>query len=403
MTTSLSLHVVFHVPQGLEYIAIADIRESLEFKSTESVSYSSEPNTGRIHLMIRTTTPYEFIQSIKTASLLSVYSIMLVVSEAKIPESVFQNTEQTCEFINHMTLNGQWKTALETTLLLMDSQNPTFRASFHKGQLKHKVKSQELAGCIGYAFCEVHPDWKVKLTDYDQEVIALWFHSKEKLILDRLNVSHEAKDKENPVVILMGLTIPIKDPKYRNRIHVGRTSLNTCIAYCLVKLVNPQPGQVILDMCCGTGTIPIEGASKYPDTLWLGSEVRPDTLSLKAKGNLQYSGINNVELMMGDGRRLCLRKGCVDTVVCDWPWGLREASYSAIQKLYPKFIKEISKVLPTHGKAYIVTQGLKLMNRVLAYPWCIDMWITNNIIPITIGGYDVYLYILTKKRDATTC
>ncbi|KAL0090954.1 putative RNA methylase family UPF0020-domain-containing protein [Phycomyces blakesleeanus] len=401
MSNPQSLHVVLHVPEGLEFVAVDDIKESLKGKITEEATFLSEPKTGRVHLMVQTTKPSQIIQSLKSATLLSVYSVTLVVSETNIPQSTFDDPQLTYDFTNDVTLASPWENALEAVSIASGSNSsdlaPTFRATFHKGQLKNSAQSQKLAGYIGFAFSQRHPDWKVKLTEYDQEVVALWFRSTEKAMLERL-ASCADHGEDGHIVLLLGLTIPIKDPKYRNRVHVGRTSLNPCIAYCLARLADPKPGQVILDMCCGTGTIPLEGASKYPSTMWIGSEVNLRTLCVKAKGNLEHSGVNNVDLMVGDGRCLALRSGCIDTVVCDWPWGLREGSYSAIQKLYPKFIKQIGRVLPTHGKALIVTQGQKLFNRVLAYSWSKDMWTTDSIIPIGIGGYDVYLYILIKKE-----
>ena len=46
------------------------------------------------------------------------------------------------------------------------------------------------------------------------------------------------------------------------------------------------------------------------------------------------------------------------------------------------------RVLKPDGKAYIVTQGQKLMNRVLDYDWCKKMWTVDEILPIGISGLD---------------
>lgn len=67
--------------------------------------------------------------------------------------------------------------------------------------------------------------------------------------------------------------------------------------------------------------------------------------------------------------------------------------------MYPKFMKQMWIALKTYGKAYIVTQGHKIMTYVLKYDWCESMWNIDEIIPIGIGGLDVYLYILSKKPN----
>lgn len=67
--------------------------------------------------------------------------------------------------------------------------------------------------------------------------------------------------------------------------------------------------------------------------------------------------------------------------------------------MYPKFMKQMWIALKPYGKAYIVTQGHKLMSYVLNYDWCNSMWHTDQIIPIGIGGLNVYLYILSKQPN----
>ncbi|KAI8385030.1 S-adenosyl-L-methionine-dependent methyltransferase [Radiomyces spectabilis] len=385
MSDLISVNVLFHVPEGLEFVAVDDIKEGLAGQCTNN-SFDAPPKTGRVHLRCSAVNLEALIEALKTSRFLSVDKVTLILSESKIPASTFANTDETYEFVANATRSTPWASALA---ILDLPSTPSFRATFYKGQLKHSGKSQELAGWIGYAFSEHYADWKVNLTQYNVDVVGIWFRSE-------TDVDAAKPSSECEPTLLMGLNVPVPDPKYRNRVHLGRTSLNPCIAHCLTRLADPKPGQLILDMCCGTGTIPIEGASKYPNTLWIGSEVHPKTLCMKAKGNMEHANLKNVELMLGDGRRLHFRDGCIDTVVSDWPWGLRESTYAQIQKLYPKFVRQMGNVLRVGGKALVVTQGQKLMNRVLAYPWCVAMWHTQAIIPIGIGGYDVYLYILQK-------
>ncbi|KAG0163414.1 hypothetical protein DFQ30_000195 [Apophysomyces sp. BC1015] len=302
---------------GLELVAAEDIKESIADKVTGEIVYVSEAKTGRVHLITNSNELSSLVNVLRTVHILSVYSIIIVASEQIIPSHVFSNVEDTYEFVSSATESTDWDSILNIAVPTQSENSPpTFRASFHKGQLKHGAKSQELAGYVGFAFNNIYPNWKVKLTKFDQEVVAVWFQSSERVLLDRLIKENEnVAEQDAPILTLFGMSIPIPDPKYRNRLHLGRTSLNPCIAYCLSKLANPTSGQVVLDMCCGTGTIPIEGASRFRDTLWIGSEVKVKTLSLKAQGNVHHAGLTNVELMLGDGRQLCLREGCVDIVV----------------------------------------------------------------------------------------
>ncbi|RCI05719.1 THUMP domain-containing protein 3 [Rhizopus stolonifer] len=210
---------------------------------------------------------------------------MLIASEAVIPAEIFQEADPTCQFITRVTEEADWKELIQEST----ERIPTFRATFRKGSIKHKVPSQEIAGYVGAAFGTVYSHWKVKMTGFDYEIMSVWFQSSDPQLLSRLS----AEDSNN-VILLVGLNIPIQDQKHRNRVFFGPTSLNPCIAYCLAMIADPKPGQIVFDMCCGTGTIPIE---------------------------------------------------------------------------------------------------------VLRYDWCKKQWSTDKVIPIGIGGYEVYLYILSKKSD----
>ncbi|KAG1298431.1 hypothetical protein G6F60_004208 [Rhizopus arrhizus] len=366
------IHILFRVPEGLEFIAAKDIKDAIVNSTiVRDPAYSWDNKTGHVHLFCSVKNIKDFKSHIQSIKLLSVYSVMLIASEAIIPTPIFKETDSTCQFISKVTKEGDWKSLID------EDSSKTFRATFKKGSIKHQVPSQEIAGYIGAAFGDQYSHWKVKMTEFDYEIMSVWFHSSDDILLNRLSA------KESGIILLVGLNIPIKDQKHRNRVFFGPTSLNPSIAYCLTMLADPQPGQIIFDICCGTGTIPIEVKSK--------------TLTEKARGNLSHTDLDNAELLLSDSRKLCFRDGIVDTIVSDWPWGLRENSFQQIQGLYPKFIKQMYRILKNEGKAYIVTQGQKLMNTVLRYDWCKKQWLVNDIIPIGIGGYEVYLYILSKR------
>lgn len=187
--------------------------------------------------------------------LLCIYSVTLVASESVIPADVFSELQPTYDFITDQTKAAPWSSVIDEKPNKEGDDDITFRATFKKEQLKHKAPSQEIAGYIGYAFNDVFKHWKVKMTGYSYNIMSLWYQTTDKDVLSRIS-DHTTNES---VILLLGVAIPIKDQKQRNRLYYGRTSLNPCIAYCLAKLADPKPGQIILDMCCGTGTIPIEG------------------------------------------------------------------------------------------------------------------------------------------------
>ncbi|CAO0789958.1 unnamed protein product [Mucor circinelloides] len=305
---SKEIHVLFHVPEGLESVATKDIEASLA--DTQQPKYSFEPKTGRVHLFCTVDSIDTFKQYIQSVQLLSIYSVTLVASESVIPGDTFQELQPTYDYISDQTKRAPWYSVIAED---PQDENTTisFRATFKKEQIKHKAPSQEIAGYIGFAFSDFFKHWKVKMTDFTYEIVSLWFQTSDAAYLNRL----PAGVNNQSVILLLGVIIPLKDQRQRNRVFVGRTSLNPCIAYCLALVADPKPGQVILDMCCGTGTIPIEGASRFKDVFWLGSEVKVKTVAEKALGNVQHCELKNVDLMLGDGRKLCFRDGLIDSIV----------------------------------------------------------------------------------------
>ncbi|KAI8081539.1 S-adenosyl-L-methionine-dependent methyltransferase [Halteromyces radiatus] len=416
-----NLHILFHVPEGLEQIAIVDLKETIlpfELADPLATIFIAEERTGRVHLFTKLQQQHDtklWLQFLIHVPLLSVYHMTIITSTTVVPFDIYHDTHADAlgQFVFDATKEIPWSDYIPNMIKRnndsVSSTTPTFRATFYKDQLQHSTKSQALSGWMGYAYSQLFPDWKVNLTKYDYDVVAVWGRSRDTALLGHFGIfdiddNDDGDDKNEqqlqqlgPILLYIGFDIPIPDTKYRNRVLLGRTSLNPPIAFCLVRLACPLPGQIILDMCCGTATIPIEGASKYPDTLWIGGEVVPKTLCIKAKENRQHAGVQNVELILSDSRRLNFRPECIDTVISDWPWGVREGSYSTITKLYPKFMRQLGKVLRQGGKAYIVSQGNKLMQRTLDYDWVQKMFSIEESLPIAIGGLGVCVYILKKK------
>lgn len=236
----------------MESVATKDIEASLA--DIQQPKYSFEPKTGRVHLFCTVDSIDTFKQYVQSVQLLSIYSVTLVVSESVIPGDTFQELQPTYDYISDQTKRAPWYSVIAED---PQDENTTisFRATFKKEQIKHKAPSQEIAGYIGFAFSDFFKHWKVKMTDFTYEIVSLWFQTSDADYLNRL----PAGVNNQSVILLLGVDIPLKDQRQRNRVFVGRTSLNPCIAYCLALVADPKPGQVILDMCCGTGTIPIEG------------------------------------------------------------------------------------------------------------------------------------------------
>lgn len=253
-----------------------------------------------------------------------------------------------------------------------------YRASFDRGDVQHKgVRSQDLAAALGGLTGDTFPAWKVNLKEFDVEVMGRWIQDeleeiqyKPKSPADRLisvrseeeedvtessskrpriektSQQHGAENGGAFVRMQVGMTLPLalSTCPYRFRPLDGRTSLRIEIAYSLLALANPKPGEVVVDTCSGVGTIPIVGAVHYPECWFTGLEVLSYNVERAAQnakemiekvdrhheqegaaaeyeagtstGTIARSrNTRHPSLIVGDAGAVCWRPGAVDLII----------------------------------------------------------------------------------------
>ncbi|KAG0356003.1 S-adenosyl-L-methionine-dependent methyltransferase [Gamsiella multidivaricata] len=275
-----------------------------------------------------------------------------------------------------------------------------FRGSFDRGNVQHKgVRSQDLAAGLGDVTGKLFPKWRVDLKEFDAEVMGRWIQDDLEEIHYKADPSDthllpeqkQQAEKQQFKRMQVGMTLPLalSTCPYRFRPMDGRTALRMEIAYTLLALAGPEPGDVVMDLCSGVGTIPIVGATHYPNCLFVGSEIVPHNVDkaiensrgMKEKLDQLRSQLSSrsssrapqhhgyPSLLMGDARAVCWRPGTVDLIVSDLPWGQRESSHMYNCKLYPRLVKEAIRLLKKNGRAVFVTGERKLLQRQLDAPF----------------------------------
>ncbi|KAF9153926.1 THUMP domain-containing protein 3 [Linnemannia schmuckeri] len=333
-----------------------------------------------------------------------------------------------------------------------------YRASFDRGDVQHRgVRSQDLAAALGGLTGDTFPSWKVNLKEFDVEIMGRWIQDdleeiqyKPEPTADRMNairgeeeygdtgfsnkrprieqaMQKQGAERGGEVVRMqVGITLPLAFSKcpYRFRPLGGRTSLRIEIAYTLLALADPKPGEVVVDTCSGVGTIPIVGAVHYPENWFTGLEVLPYNVERAAQNAKEMiekvdryheqeraateSGAGastrtivhshntrHPSLIVGDARAVCWRSGAVDLIISDLPWGKRENSHVYNCKLYPRLIREIIRLLRVNGRAVLITGERKLLQRQLDAPFARPHLKLLQKREITIG-YKVMVFELLR-------
>ncbi|NWI12574.1 THUM3 protein, partial [Crypturellus soui] len=134
-----------------------------------------------------------------------------------------------------------------------------FRVTCNRAGDKHSFTSNEAARDFGGAVQE-HFQWKADMTNFDVEVL--------------LNIHN------NEVVV--GIALTEESLHRRNITHFGPTTLRSTLAYGMLRLCDPQPTDIIIDPMCGTGAIPIEGATEWPSCYHIAGDNNPQAVKRAA-------------------------------------------------------------------------------------------------------------------------
>jgi 23S rRNA G2445 N2-methylase RlmL len=216
---------------------------------------------------------------------------------------------------------------------------PSFRVTGSRVG-EHRYNSQQAAGFAGAGII-AQRGWKVDLTGHDLEIA--------------LHIEHDRA--------LLGLRLSDDTLARRSRVVHGIASLQPTVAHAMCLLSDPQPGEVLLDPMCGTGTIVVERLSLPQAVTAIGADRDPRVLRL-ARENLRAAAAP-VRLYAGDGRQAPLPEGGVDKIVCNLPWGNRVGSHRANRRLYPAFIAEALRLLRPGGRMVVLTMEKRLTQGLL--------------------------------------
>lgn len=126
----------------------------------------------------------------------------------------------------------------------------------------------------------------------------------------------------------------------------------------MCRLAKLRAGQAVLDPCCGSGTLLVLAGGTAALGRLVGTDVDPAALR-RAAENLRRRGVAGT-LAMADAGRLPLPAGSVDRVLANLPFGKRVGSHDGNVALYPRALREVSRVLTADGRAVLLTEDKRV-------------------------------------------
>ncbi|XP_017759751.1 PREDICTED: THUMP domain-containing protein 3-like [Eufriesea mexicana] len=197
---------------------------------------------------------------------------------------------------------------------------------------KHIFESADVARAIGGELQDKYL-WLVDLSAYYLEIFC-------KLI-------------ENELVTCLRVTPESKH--HRNITCFGPTTLRATICYNLLRLAHPNPGDIIIDPMCGSGSIPIEATLAYPQSYIIGGDNHPKAV-LRTKCNVDTSSDKcKIDVLHWSVSHLPFKDSFIDIAVTDMPFGKRSGRMMDNRILYKQCLIELGRIMKFTGRVVLLT------------------------------------------------
>jgi 23S rRNA G2445 N2-methylase RlmL len=171
-------------------------------------------------------------------------------------------------------------------------------------------------------------------------------------------------------------------------------ALNATIAAAMVELSRPRPGDRVLNLLCGSGTILVERLARRRAALAAGCDLDPAALAASG-ANLEAAGLaGSVALARMDATALGFGGASFDVLLADLPYGHRMGSHQGNAVLYPAVLAEAARVTRPGGAMLTVTHELRLFQRCL---WADARdWRVERTVQVYQKGHHPVVYLLRR-------
>jgi tRNA (guanine6-N2)-methyltransferase len=136
-------------------------------------------------------------------------------------------------------------------------------------------------------------------------------------------------------------------------------STTPVLAAALVRLAKIPDQARVLDPFCGAGTNLLLAHAMADPALLVGLDASADAVR-DARRNAAHRHAP-LRVLRADAGRQPLVEAGVDRVLANLPFGKRVGSHGSNQELYPRFLRELDRVLTGDGRAVLLTEDKRLL------------------------------------------
>jgi tRNA (guanine6-N2)-methyltransferase len=169
-------------------------------------------------------------------------------------------------------------------------------------------------------------------------------------------------------------------------------ALNASVAHAMISLTQPQPDDVFVNLCCGSGTLLIERMRSGTQQFAIGCDIAKEPLTY-AKLNSTAAGIQPI-LIQADARQLPLDSGSVNKLCVDLPFGQLVGTHTENTTLYPAVLLEAGRIATKDALFIVITHEIRLIENLLQQQ---KEWRTTQTLKVTLNGLHPRIYVLQRR------
>ncbi|WP_211589414.1 TRM11 family methyltransferase [Microbispora sp. H11081] len=159
-------------------------------------------------------------------------------------------------------------------------------------------------------------------------------------------------DGERATLLLRVAERPLHRRAYKRRSVPG--TLHPPVAAAMAAMAGVEPGDTVLDPCCGAGTLLAEAVRQRPDIRACGFDLAWQAV---AAARENAAGLP-VAVARADAGRLPVPDGVADRVLANPPWGGQVAPGGLLAESAARWWAEVRRVLAPGGTAVVLLPGV---------------------------------------------
>ena len=145
-----------------------------------------------------------------------------------------------------------------------------------------------------------------------------------------------------------------------------RGSLNAAIAANLVFMTQPDPGDRVINIMCGGGTLLIERLLIEKVVFAVGLDISSSAVTATSANTLGASVQNLINIVRGDAKRSGFANSIFNVVMIDLPYNTVGSQRLGNRELYLQVIREAARLCEIGGRAVMITDDHSALNFALS-------------------------------------